>query len=86
VQVHDDDLGGELSHEPNSRIAGAGLARDLDATLLEQVAETGPEQVMIVHEQNVNTCGGFLAWRGDLGQTPPFFSAAASKVYRTSAA
>jgi hypothetical protein len=37
VQVHHDDVGGELAHEPHSVGALAGLAGDLDATLLEQV-------------------------------------------------
>ena len=52
VQVHDDDVRRELAHEPERLVAVGRLADDLDALLLEQVAQAGPEQVVVVDEQD----------------------------------
>jgi len=60
VQVHHDDVRGELSHEPYGVCAGRSLARDRDAALLEQVAQPGSKQVVIVHEQNPHAGGATL--------------------------
>jgi hypothetical protein len=79
VQVHDDDLGSQLPHQPYGHVARAGFARDLDAALLEQVSQACAEQVVIVDQQDVDVGGGFLACRGDLGQMPPFFLSPAGR-------
>ena len=36
------------------------LADDLDALLLEQVAQAGPEEVVVVDEQHADAAGGAL--------------------------
>jgi hypothetical protein len=37
-------------------VPGGGLADDVDSFLLEQVAQSGPEEVMVVDEQNAWDC------------------------------
>jgi hypothetical protein len=52
VQVHDDDVGSELAHDPHRLGAARRLADDLDSLLLEQVPEPGPEQIVVVDDQD----------------------------------
>ena len=52
VQVHDDDVGRELAHEPQRRLAVVGLAGHLEALLLEQAAQTASEEVVVVDEKH----------------------------------
>ena len=52
VQVHDDDVRGELPHDPDRVGALPRLAHDHDALLLEQVPQAGPEQVVVVDQQD----------------------------------
>ena len=57
VQVHHDHVGRELAHEPDGVGALSRLARDLNAALLEQVAQAGPEEIVVVDEQHANAAG-----------------------------
>src|SRR5207253_10535292 len=52
VEIHDDDVGRDLAHEPHRLAAGRGFADDLDTLLLEQVAETRAEKVVVVDDQH----------------------------------
>ena len=52
VQVHDHDVGLELSHMAECLVAGRGLADHVDSLLLQQVAQACSEEIVIVHEQH----------------------------------
>jgi hypothetical protein len=52
VQVHHDDVRGELADELHRLAAARRLAHDGDALLLEQVPETCAEQVVVVDDQD----------------------------------
>ena len=66
-----DHVGRDLADEPDGVGALSCLARDLDAALLEQVAQARPEQVVIVYEQDAGT-RGLIAGLGDLAHRTPF--------------
>ncbi len=52
VQVHHDDVGRDLAHDPDGFRTARGLADDLDALLLEQVAQARAEQVVVVDDEH----------------------------------
>ena len=61
VQVHDDDVGRELADVCDGLGAGRCLADDDEILLLEQVAQTCAEEVVIVHEEHAKRlCLAFL--------------------------
>jgi hypothetical protein len=74
VQVHHDDVRRKLADEPHGVGALAGLTGDLDSTLLEQVAQSGAEQVMVVDQQHLDAVRADLILDLDgLAQSvPPF--------------
>ena len=57
VQIHDHDVRRVLAHDLERLRPARGLADDVDALLLEQVAQTRAEQVVIVHEQDADVMG-----------------------------
>ena len=63
VQVHDDDVGRDLADGAQRLGAVVALADHLDALLLEQVAQPGPEQVVVVHEQDARRCRSRVSLR-----------------------
>ena len=72
VQVHDDDVGSELAHDPHGLGAARRLADDLDSLLLEQVAEACPEQVVVVDDQHAERVGlTLLGWLQHFAQIAP---------------
>ena len=52
VEIHDDDVRRQLADLRDGLRAVPGLADDLDALLLEEIAEPGPEEIVIVDEQH----------------------------------
>ena len=54
VQVHHDDVRRRLADEAQRLRAGRRLADDVDALLLEQVAQPGAEEVVVVDEQHAD--------------------------------
>jgi hypothetical protein len=74
VQVHHDHIGCELAHEAHGVGALACLAGDLHAALLEQVAQAGPEEIVIVDKQHANAarCPLALELHGFAHNHPPW--------------
>ena len=52
VEVHDDDVRRELADDPHRLRSARRLADDLDALLLEQVPQAGPEEIVVVDDQD----------------------------------
>ena len=72
VEVHHDDVGRELAHRPERVGAVVALACHVHPLLLEQVAQPGPEQVVIVHEQDSRRDGlGDVCWVAQIGLPGP---------------
>ena len=79
VQVHHDHVRRDLAHQPDGVGSVIGFAGDLHAALLEEVAQAGAEQVVVVDEQNADARRfGFLGGLSGLAHRPPFVLAGRS--------
>jgi len=68
VQVHDHDVRSRFADDPERLCAGRGLADDRDTLLLEQVAETGAEEVVVVDEKDADAAFFDVPYRFALAQ------------------
>ena len=64
--------GASSRDEPQRRLAVRRLADDLDALLLEQVAQPGPEEVVVVHEQDAQPSSSFSGRRSSVADVLTF--------------
>ena len=72
VQVHHDDVGRRSRARPQRLGAVRRLADDVHALLLEQVAQAGPEEVVVVDEQDAQlVLVGPSVGRGRRSALPP---------------
>src|ERR687897_349297 len=73
VQIHNDDVGREFEDEAQRRRAVGGFGDDLDALFLQKVAQTGPKEVVVVHEHHPEQIGREgLGWTCRLSRHSPY--------------
>src|SRR5437764_2017338 len=87
VEIHDDDVGGQLADVRDGLPAGPRLADDRETLLLKQVPESRPEKVVVVDEQHAKCLSPtFRSRLHELSQRdPPFRGASLAREAKSCA-
>src|SRR5437588_4980158 len=85
VEIHDDDVGGQLADVRDGLPAGPRLPDDRETLLLQQVPQSRPEKVVVVDEQHAKCLSPtFLGRLQKLSQRdPPFRGASLARGAKT---